>query len=99
MEHSVGAVTRHRLLGRTVATTNQSATRQYYITRNVLEVVRRALAIDRAWAWRGGLHLIFGVVKVALFERQRDAKGLAMIEGAGDFLLRRFGPRRGRRPI
>jgi len=94
MAHSIGAVTVRNVLGRRVVWTNHSPDRRYYITRNTLEVVRRNLAGDFAWAAYALFDLSRVSLTVLVFEKQRLAKAWAILAGAGDFLLRRFGPRR-----
>lgn len=93
MEHSIGAATEHGFLGRRIACTNHAPVRRYYITRNTLEVVRRYLVFDPAWTLPQLYYLGAGNVLILMFEAHRLAKLGAMLSGAADFLLRRFGPR------
>jgi rhamnosyltransferase len=93
LEHSLGAVTKHRLLGRTIACTNHSPDRRYYITRNSLELSRRHSRADPSWALRNLAHVIDSSLGTLLFEDRRPAKAAAMIQGAWHFATRRFGPR------
>ncbi len=97
LQHSIGCSTSHRLLGHDVIISNHSETRQYYKTRNLLEVIRRSLAIDATWSWWAFVYMILGIAEVCLYEKHRGAKISAMIEGVRDFLLRDFGPRRSSR--
>ena len=93
MDHSLGAVSLHRLLGRTIACTNHSPTRRYYITRNSLELSARYAAFDWVWSLRNAVHLIDANLSALTFEERRGAKAKAMIQGAWDFAIRRLGPR------
>jgi rhamnosyltransferase len=91
MAHSIGDASVHRLLWLPVVCTNHSATRRYYRVRNQLEVSRRNLWFDPVWAVKGVFQLFAPAVAVLLFEQQRGAKLAAMVRGAADFVLRRFG--------
>jgi rhamnosyltransferase len=93
MDHSLGAVSLHRLLGRTIACTNHSPTRRYYITRNSLELSVRYAAFDPVWSLRNAVHLVDASLSALMFEDRRGAKARAMIQGAWHFVIRRFGPR------
>lgn len=93
MDHSLGAVSLHRLLGRTIACTNHSPDRRYYITRNSLELSVRYAAFDWVWSLRNAVHLIDASLSALTFEDRRDAKAKAMIQGVRHFAKRRFGPR------
>lgn len=92
--HSLGRLSEHDLLGRRVVCSNHSAIRRYYMTRNQLEVYRRYLRFDPAWSLLGILDLLIGSAMVLIFESDRLAKMRAMLRGAADFALRRFGPAR-----
>jgi rhamnosyltransferase len=93
MDHSIGAITEHNFLWRRVACTNHSPTRRYYMTRNQIEVYGRHLFTDFRWSALGLYYLAVSSVIVLVLERDRWAKLGAMLEGARDVLLRRFGPR------
>jgi rhamnosyltransferase len=94
MDHSIGAITKKRFLGREGVLTHHSADRRYYITRNTLELSRRWLLADPIWALREVIHLLLWNFTAAAFETDRGAKLAAMVEGALHFATRRFGPRR-----
>jgi rhamnosyltransferase len=96
MEHSIGAATEHRFLGRRIPCTNHSPLRRYYITRNTLEVSRRYLFRDFLWTAFGLYYFLAGNILILLFEADRAAKLRAMAEGTADFLRRRFGPKAAR---
>jgi rhamnosyltransferase len=93
LEHSLGAVTTHRLFGRAIACTNHSPTRRYYMTRNSLELSFRHGAGDPLWAVRNLAHLADSSLSALLFEDRRAAKAGAMLQGLWHFARRRFGPR------
>ena len=91
--HALGSLSAQRIFGIPVATTNHSALRRYYITRNRLFVAARFR--DRYPAFfRLELRAVFTEsVKVLLVEPQKLAKLQAMIEGVIDFWTGRGGPR------
>jgi rhamnosyltransferase len=91
--HSLGAPTIVKVLWVKVVLTNYAPIRQYYITRNHLEVVFRAISIDLFWALCTLATLILDNLRACLFESDRWAKLRAIWEGVRDFTLRRFGPR------
>ena len=93
MDHSMGAVSLHRLFGRTIACTNHSPTRRYYMTRNSLELGARYATSDPLWSLRNAIHLIDSSLAALVFEERRGEKARAMAEGAWHFITRRFGPR------
>ena len=93
MDHSLGAVSLHRALGRTIACTNHSPARRYYITRNSLELSARYAAFDWLWSLRNAVHLVDASLSTLTFEERRGEKAKAMIQGAWHFATRRFGPR------
>ena len=93
MQHSLGAITTHELLGRRVTCGNYNAIRRYYITRNTLEVARRFAFSETGWAALSVVYLLVDSLMVLLYESQRPAKLAAMAWGLVDFLTRRFGPR------
>jgi rhamnosyltransferase len=93
MDHSMGAVSLHRLLGRTIACTNHSPTRRYYITRNSLELSARYAAFDWVWSLRNAVHLVDASLSALTFEDHRGEKAKAMTQAAWHFATRRFGPR------
>lgn len=92
MDHSLGAVSLHRLFGRRIACTNHSASRRYYITRNTLALSARHFTVDPVWSIRGAAHLLDSSLCALIFEKDRGAKASAMFWGAFDFARRRFGP-------
>jgi rhamnosyltransferase len=93
MDHSMGSVTLRRLFGRTIACTNHSPTRRYYMTRNSLEVSARYAITDGSWSLRNVVHLVDSNLSALLFEALRSEKAMAMLQGAWHFATRRFGPR------
>lgn len=93
LEHSIGAATEHRLLGRRVVCTNHSALRRYYMTRNQLEVAARNVLYDPVWSFKIFLQFASGIVATLRYESDKRAKLGAMATGAWHFARRRFGPR------
>jgi len=88
--HSLGKLQVHRFLGRNLHTTNHSAARRYYITRNRLYVLRR-YPRDLAWLCHDVRSLLEELLMVVLFERQRWPKLRMMARGAMDCMLGKWG--------
>ena len=63
--HSLGRTTYHRLFGLRFGTTNHSASRHYYITRNRLRLLARYRA-DWPWVWREIRGMVFDDAKILL---------------------------------
>ena len=85
MVHSDGSPTRHRFLWRRLATSNQSALRRYYITRNRILFYRKYWRFDTRWVLRDGFHAIKEVLALVLFESSKREKlnaiGVGVVDG------------------
>lgn len=92
LAHSIGAATRHRVLGRGYVATHHTPSRRYYMTRNQLEVARRYLLKDPVWALKAVAQLVSMALAIVIFEKDAVAKLRAMCKGVRDFVARRFGP-------
>jgi rhamnosyltransferase len=88
--HSLGMTTYHRFFGHAFATTNHSAGRRYYITRNRLRLLIR-YAADWPWVWCECRSILFETVKIALVEDNKWKKFRAMAAGAADALRGKTG--------
>jgi rhamnosyltransferase len=95
LHHTIGAQTSHRLLGiLPVETSNHSADRQYYKYRNYLLLARdRTLLGDPRSAVLDAGALLWGPLKILLFENDRGAKLRAIGHGVADGIARRTGVR------
>jgi len=86
LHHSQGHIIQHRLLGCCFASTNHSAARRYYITRNRLWVLGRFLG-DWAWSRKEARALVTETIKLLLVEGDRLKKlksiVLGMLDAAG----------------
>jgi rhamnosyltransferase len=91
--HSLGRMTQHRLLGKTFSTTNHSAKRRYYITRNRLVVMRRYFRFDRQWAFGDFRSMVKESIKILFCEKDKLAKAGYMLRGIFDAAFNRLGPR------
>ncbi|MBA2671884.1 MAG: glycosyltransferase family 2 protein, partial [Gemmatimonadetes bacterium] len=89
--HRLGNASRHRVLGRTVAATNHSVLRRYYISRNRVALYRRFLWSRPGWVANDLFIWTREIVKIASFEEDRPAKLRAMIRGAWHGLRGRMG--------
>jgi rhamnosyltransferase len=92
LHHSLGRITRHRLFGRWFASTNHSATRRYYITRNRCWVLWQFMG-DWSWSPREFHSALRDTIKVFLAEQDRPAKLKHMMLGFADALRGRLGKR------
>jgi rhamnosyltransferase len=92
LHHSLGRITRHRLLGRWFASTNHSVARRYYIARNRSWVLWQ---FKGDWTWSSSeFHsAIRDTIKVLLVEKDRLAKMKNMMLGFIDALRGRMGKR------
>lgn len=91
LDHAIGQLSAHRLLGRTVHCSNHSPARRYYLTRNQLEFYRRSLFHEPYQALWGVYSLVTRSALVVLFEEDRAAKAQAILRGLWHFAVRRFG--------
>ncbi len=92
LQHHQGNVSWHKVLGRHLATTNHSAARRYYITRNRLWVLAR---FSRDWPWfsREIKALCTETIKLFVFESDRLNKLKGIIAGIVDAFAGRLGER------
>jgi len=90
--HTLGRPTRHRLFGKSFVTTNHSASRRYYITRNRLLTMLRYW---RDWQWLSyELKLSLSeLVKVVFVEENTKDKLSCATRGIADALRNRTGRR------
>jgi rhamnosyltransferase len=94
MTHSIGKPTQHRLLWMKKWTSNHSADRRYYITRNHTVMLReRGGRIPGSWALRGLLTGLNACKRIALYEENKAEKIAAVFCGWRDGLRGRLGPR------
>jgi rhamnosyltransferase len=94
MTHSIGRPTQHRLLWMKKWTSNHSADRRYYITRNHTVLLREAGGIvPGAWALRGLLSGLNACKRIALYEEDKARKIAAVWAGWRDGIRGRLGPR------
>jgi rhamnosyltransferase len=90
--HSLGRITNHRLFGRSFGTTNHSAERRYYITRNRLRLLIE-YASDWSWMWRESKAILAETVKIALVEDYKWRKFRAIMLGTADAFSGKSGKR------
>ena len=93
LTHSLGRIAQHKLLWKTFTTTNHSAKRRYYITRNRLVLIRRYWLQDSEWAMRDFKGLIFETAKIVLVEKDKLAKAGYMLRAVFDAAFGRLGQR------
>lgn len=102
MSHTVGAPSRHRWLWSKKWTTNHSAERRYYIARNNTVLLREyRTSAKGSWRWKSVVRSFRLCKRILLFERDKLAKIVAVVQGWSDGVRGNLGPRgrigRGRR--
>jgi rhamnosyltransferase len=91
LEHRLGNIHYTHLFGLRIKTSNHSASRRYYMTRNRLFVMSRHMSFDAKFVWRELSELIKSFYAVLLFERNKSEKLRAMITGAWHYVRGRYG--------
>jgi rhamnosyltransferase len=94
MSHSIGAITRHNVMGIKKWTFNHSAERRYYIARNNTVLLREygdyAFGL---WALKGLGRSVRLCKRIVLYEDMKARKMLAVAQGWWDGVWGRMGPR------
>ncbi len=91
--HSLGEMTVYGLLGRKIVTTNHSAERRYYITRNRIWLCKKYICKDFSWTVRDAWGMIADTGRILLLERDRALKLRNMLLGIRDALSGAIGSR------
>ena len=84
MVHSPGSPTRHRFLWRRPTTSNHSALRRYYITRNRILFYRKYWCFDTNWILQDIYRTIKEIIVLVLFESDRREQLNAITVGVVD---------------
>lgn len=92
MAHDIGRPERRRFLWRHVTTSNHSALRRYYITRNRIVVWRSFLRSEPRFVVGDLISAVGKEMIKVLLETDRRRKLAAMLRGARDGLVGRLGP-------
>jgi rhamnosyltransferase len=94
MSHTIGAPTRHDLLGRLKWTTNHSPDRRYYIARNDTVMLREygGYALG-SWALKSLGRRLRTCKRIVLYEHSNARKIAAVAAGWWDGVRGRMGPR------
>jgi rhamnosyltransferase len=94
MSHTIGAPTRHDLLGKPKWTTNHSPDRRYYIARNDTVMLREygGYAFG-SWALKSLARRLRTCKRIVLYERCKARKIAAVSAGWWDGVRGRLGPR------
>ena len=74
MEHRLGKVKTHRLLWRKAATSNHSALRRYYMTRNYILLAKEYVWSERSWFLATLFLFLKSIILMILFEKSRGPK-------------------------
>ena len=89
MEHGIGHTTEHRLLWKTIGTSNHSPARQYFMTRNTLIMAQEYIGKEPWWVLRYLWSWLKSILRVCLFEEERIAKMKQIVRGCVDGVLKR----------
>ncbi len=90
MDHSIGAITRHKLFSPKYAT-NHSALRRYYATRNSVVLAWEYRKVDPYWLKSTIHHVLKNFALVVFFEDCKIAKLRMMFSGLADAVRGRMG--------
>ena len=93
MIHSVGQRTAHHLFGRVFYTTNHSALRKYYYSRNTIIIFKRYVLKAPFRSFRHLLRLVKIFFRMLLFETEKAEKIISVLNGVVDGIARRTGQR------
>jgi rhamnosyltransferase len=94
MTHAIGAYTQHRWLGKTKWTTNHSPDRRYYIARNDTVMLREYGNYPAGlWRWKSFVRSFRLCKRIALYERMKLPKIMAVGQGWWHGVRGRLGPR------
>lgn len=82
VEHSVGKISFHRILGKWLETSNHSAERRYYWHRNLIYVVKKYFFSEPIWCLKMlSTALPTGLINIVLFEEMKRRKVLLSLGG------------------
>jgi rhamnosyltransferase len=87
MVHAAGRMEEHRLGGRTIVVANHAPWRYYYMTRNLLRIIRGYASREPIWALTALLNLGKAVVKDLLFEDRPFTKIVFVLAGTWDAVI------------
>jgi rhamnosyltransferase len=87
LAHQPGSPTSHRILWKSVTTTNHSASRRYYNAHNRMLVYRRYLTSEPIWAMRDVSDWLQDIVKLVLLEQDRTHKLASIARGTWAAML------------
>jgi hypothetical protein len=94
MSHSIGAISRHKVLWMKKWTFNHSAERRYYIARNDTVMLREfGHYIFGLWALKSFGRCVRLCKRIALYEEMKTRKIVAVAQGWWDGVRGRMGPR------
>lgn len=89
MEHGIGHQTEHRLLGRTVHTSNHSAARRYFTFRNMMVLTREYIFREPEWITQSLWAMAKSIILICFFEKDRPHKLIGIFRGCVDGIFMR----------
>ncbi|MGY3777174.1 glycosyltransferase [Isobaculum melis] len=90
--HTLGEVTSHRFLGKTMVTTNHNAIRRYFITRNRIAMYKAYWKGQKRWIRTDWINSWVEFIKIVLFEKNKLKKIQNVCRGIKDGLFNKMGP-------
>lgn len=90
--HELGDISKHKLLFKTIRSTNHSYIRRYYMTRNRLEIYKRYFHLVPKWCILDAMSCFKEIVYIVLFENNKKKKIYSVFRGIRDFIFRNSGP-------
>ena len=94
MSHAIGAATEHSVLWMNKWTSNHSADRRYYIARNDTVMLREyGNYVLGLWALKSLSRCLRSCKRIALYEKMKASKIMAVVEGWWDGVRGHMGPR------
>ena len=79
--HSLGRLTCHRVLWRTVCTSNHSSARRYYISRNRMLLIMKYWSVDPRWVAHDLRAILIEFLMIVMAEDDRIAKLRSIVMG------------------
>lgn len=89
--HSLGNITKKKILIKNITYTNHSALRRYYITRNRLYIWDKYKNIARYEILRDKYWNICEIIKIIFFENDKINKIKMVLKGISDYRINKFG--------
>ena len=91
IDHEIGNLTEHKFLGFNISTSNHSAIRRYYYSRNSIYLIREYFRFFPIWILKCMLNNINQFIKILLFENYKTEKLKFILKGYKDGIFNIYG--------